>query len=374
MLKPRLTPLIISLLGAFYFFMYPPPSLAVQNPGIERREHLKTISGLEGEAQRLALELLALDLKLKKAGQEREMILINMTSTRKKKDDSAEEYRKSLEMKNQKLKKMGAWLNFQYRYGYLSLLDIVLGSGSLSDLFSRSAAVAVILGRQAKDYKSAADACEASLQMEKTLKDAEYLLELQNRALTEQINNITNLVNQRREFLDEIRRESSQLAHKVASLEKRFIDSLNLMENLTGALDRFSWREVTPDRVLLSPGGILVEVSEQSLNQSFQTSGIKNLEGLSVELEPGLFVLTGRDKNSPSVFTLGCSLSAAGSATPVRLTPKTLSLDGIPVTETVLRKVADESAFYLPIPEEMRSFEMSVIEIHEGKMNIRLSF
>lgn len=374
MVKPVRITIIISFLAAFYIYLYVCPSSAFENPGLERQRHLHAISSLEEDANRLAQELVVLDLRLKKAEQERELIVKELADTRKKKDDAADQYKKSLESKNHSLKKIGLWLNFQYRYGYWSLLDIILGSDSLPDLINRSAAVAIILGRQAKDYKLAADACEVALQTEKAMKDAEEQLNLQNQSLSEQINTIQNISDQRKEFLADIRRNSLELAQKVASMERKFLDSLNLVDFLTSALAKFSWQEVKPDKVSVGSGGILIELTETSVNHSLQASGVKDLEGLSVSLRPGIFILTGRDRNSPSMFSLGGSLVPANGSTAVRLKPKTLSLDGIPVTEEVVREMGTGSSFFLPIPAEANSLKPSRIEISEGKMNIILAF
>lgn len=373
MIKSLRITLIISFITAFYIYLYVYPSSAFQDPGLERQSHLRAISGLEEDANSLAQELVVLDLKLKKAEQERELIIKDLASTREKKDDAADQYKKSLEAQSQSLKKIGLWLNFQYRYGYWSLLDIILGSDSLPDLMNRTAAVAIILGRQAKDYREAAEACAVALQKEKALKEAEEQLNLQNQALSEQIDNIRNISEERKEFLAEIKRNSLDLAQKVASLERKFLASLNLVDFLTNALAKFSWQEVKPDRVSVASGGIVVELTETSLNRSLQSSGVKDLEGLSVSLRPGMFTLTGRDKNSPSMFTLGGSLAPTDDSTAVRLEPKSLSLDGIPVTEEVVREISANSSFNLPIPADVSSLKPSKIDISEGKMNIVLT-
>lgn len=373
MLKSLRITLIISFITAFYIYLNVYPSSAFQDTGLERQRNLQAISGLEEDANRLAQELVVLDLKLKKAEQERELIKKELADTRKKKDDAAGQYKKSLEIQNQSLKKIGLWLNFQYRYGYWSLLDIILGSDSLPDLINRTAAVAIILGRQAKDYRQAAEACAVVLQKEKAMKEAEEQLNLQNQALSEQINNIQNISEERKEFLAEIKRNSLDLARKVASLERKFLESLNLVDFLTNALAKFSWQEVKPDRVTVASGGIVVELTEASLNRSLQASGVKDLEGLSVSLGPGMFTLTGRDKNSPSMFSLGGSLAPTDASTAVRLEPKALSLDGIPVTGDVVREMAANSSFYLPIPADVNSFKPSRIDISEGKMTIILT-
>ncbi len=349
------------------------PSFALQGAGLERQRHLQAISGLDEEAGRLAQELLVLDLKLKKAREEKELIEKDLAITRVQRDQAYEQYKKSLEVKKQSLKKIGLWLNFQYRFGYWSLLDVILGSETLADLVHRSMMAAIILGRQAEDFRTAAKACAASIEREKALAESENRLIRQNRSLADQIDEIQDLSDRRREFLSEIKTRSRELALEVAALERKYLDSLNLVNFLTESLAKYPWQEVKPDRVTVGPGGLVAELSEATLNRSIQASGLKELADLSVGLKPGLFVLTGRDQNSNTAFSLGGALVLSGQSAEVRFEPRTLSLDGVPVTEEVTREIAASLAIYLPIPGNT-GFKPSRIEIRDQIMDITLVF
>ncbi|MFZ5634330.1 MAG: coiled-coil domain-containing protein [Bacillota bacterium] len=368
------TLLIIPALIIVYISINVYPSFAYEDPGLERQKHRQAISALDEEASRLAQELVVLDLKEKKAREESELIKKELENTRIRKNNAAFEYERALEAKKSGLKKMGYWVNFHYRYGYWSLVDVVFGAGSLGDLVNRSLMVAIILGRQSKDYLQAVDSCTAARQREEALREAENQLNSQSKSLAGQIDNIAQLAEQRKEFLAGIKRSSRELALKVASLERKLLDSINLVEFLTGALAKFSWQELEPDRVSFNTGGILVELSETTLNRALQGTGDQDLQGLSVQLKEDLFILTGKDKNSSSTFTLQGLLVPSEASGAVRIDLKLLSLDGIPVTGEVLREVAGNSGFYLPIPEGMRQFEPSRIEIFDGKMGITLRF
>ncbi|MCL6611554.1 MAG: hypothetical protein K6T66_08450 [Peptococcaceae bacterium] len=376
MTGPARSPLIISIISvltAVLISLVVFPALALPDPALERRKSLQDVSGLEEEADRLARELLVLDLKLKKARQDKELAEKELAATRKKKDGAAEEYRRSLEAKNASLKKIGLWVNFHYRYGHWSLVDVILESESLSELAYRSVMAAFILGRQARDYRTASDACTAAGQKEKSLAELENLLILQNRSLEDQIGNIQSLSDRRKEFLAGIKARSRELALQVADLERKFLESLNLVDLLTGALAKFAWYEVKPDRVSVGPGGIRMELSESALNQSLRASGIKELEGFSVKLRPGLFIVNGRDKNSTSTFALEGVLVPSGRSGSVRFEPKTLSLDGVPVAEEVVRELAGSMAIQLAMPLDAFSTP-SRIDIYEEKMAVTLAF
>lgn len=367
------TPIIISVLTAIYIYISVYPSFAIQDTGQERQRHLRAISILEEDAEKLAQELLSYDLKLKKAEGERDLIEKELVNTRIIKDEAISQYKSSLDSKNKALKKISLWVNFQYRYGYWSLLDVIFGADSLPDLISRSMVIAIILDRQGKDFMAAAEACETSRLREKALADLEDRLNHQNQSLAAQIGSIRSLSEERSKYLEEIKSSSRELAVKVAALERKFLSSLKLVDLLTTALAGFSWRDIKPDRVSFRPGGILVELSEATVNRSLQESGLKGLEGLSVNLRDGLFIINGRDNNSTSVFTLAGVLVPSAGSMSVMLSPKSLSLDGIPVEGEIVRELAGSSSFYLPIPEDMSAFKPSRIEITNGKMGITLT-
>ena len=365
--------LIIMVLTAVYLNLCAFPAPATSSPGLERQEHLRQLTGLEQESYRLAQELLVLDLRLKKTGLEIEAIQKDLATTISKKEEAAEKHQESLENQRRSFKKIGRWINFQYRYGHWGLLEVILGSESLSDLINRSLAVSILLERQAADYRKAAENCAALLQSRNTLAELEDRLNRQHQSLAGEMDNLSRLSDQRRQFLEDIQRDSRDLAQRVAYLEKQFLDSLNLVELLSSALAKFAWNEVKPDRVAVRSGGLLVELTEATLNRSLRESGLKDLEGYSVSLRPGLFVIIGRDKNSPSMFALGGTLVPSGQSAAVRLEPSTLDLDGVPVAQEVVRQMAAGSDFQFSLPAQF-NLKPSRIEIKDRAIGITLSF
>ncbi|KJS02458.1 MAG: hypothetical protein VR68_03030 [Peptococcaceae bacterium BRH_c4a] len=366
-------PLIISIIAAiiFYSSIYPSFSRA---EGDQRQKSHQAISVLEGDAYLLTQELLVLDLKQKKAEEKKNLIEKDLIETRQKRNDALDEFNEALEIKKDSLLKVSPWINFQYRYGYWSLLDILIKSSSLSDLLNRSIMVSFILDQQGKTCKQAENACIASLQKEKALNDVVEGLDRRNKALGVQIQDVKKISEQRQEYLEKIKRTSRDLAQQVTLLERKLLSSINLFDLLIGAAARFPWQNVEPDRLWLGPGGVSVEISEKNLNGALQRSPDENLRGLSVNLKQGIFMLTGKDTKSNSTFTLGGTLIPVGENTAVKLGIKSMILDEIPVTTEVLGELAANSGFRLPLPESMKLYKLTGIDISEEKVTISLSY
>ncbi|MFZ5651922.1 MAG: coiled-coil domain-containing protein [Bacillota bacterium] len=362
---------VILSVALFFVSLAASPRLAAPEPGREREKYRQAISGLEADANLLAQEVLALDLKQKKARQKKDAIEKEISSTRAMRDEALEQYNKSLETKKQSLKKIRPWIDFHYRHGYWSLLDIIIGSDSMTDLLNRSMMVSIILSQQVKAYNEAEEARSNSLRKEKSLKESLELLDRQNKSLEEQINEITALTERRVEYFEEIKRTSAELAQKVADLERGFLHTLNLFDFLTGAMANFPWQNMQPDRISMNLSGISLEISESRLNEHLRESGDESLKAISVKLLPGMFNLTGKDSNSFSTFTLGGSLVPTGQSSAVRLDPISMSIDGIPVTGEVLGELA---GFSLPLPDAMKYYKVNRIAIEDQKVVITLSF
>lgn len=367
------TVIIITLLMTFVSLAVC-PRLSATGAANEREVYHQAISGLRADAEVLAQELVALDLKHKKALGKKEIIEKEIMKTREMKDEALEQYNRSLDAKNQSLKKVRPWINFQYRLGYWSLVDAIIGSESMAELVNRSVMVSLILSRQVKSYRDAEEACSESLRREKSLTEALDLLDRQNKSLEEQINQIKYLSDRRLQYYEEIKRSSEELAQKVSDLERKYLQTLNLFDFMTGAMAKFPWQNVEPDRISMGIGGISLEFSESKLNMSLQQSGDEILRDLSVRLFPGMFSLTGKDKNSPSTFTLGGTLVPTGQSSNVQLEPKSLSIDGIPVAGQVLGELAGGKGFNLPLPDAMSYYKVSNIDIQEQKVILTLSF
>lgn len=366
-------PLIISIIAAIivYSGIYPSFTRAGED---QRQKSHQAISVLEGDAYLLTQELLVLDLKQKKAEEKKNLIEKDLIETRQKRKKALDEYNKALEIRKDSLLKVSPWINFQYRYGYWSLLDILIKSSSLSDLLNRSMMVSFILGQQGKAYRQAENACIASLQKEKALNDAVEGLDRQNKALEDQIKDVKYLSEQRQEYLENIKRTSRDLAQQITVLERKLLSSLNLFDSLTGAVARFPWQNVEPDRLWLGLSGVSVEISEKNLNGALQWSPDENLRSLSVNLEPGMFTLSAKDTKSNSTFTLGGSLIPMGEHNAVKLGINSMILDSIPVTPEVLGEMAASSGFRLPLPERMKLYKLTGIDISEEKVTISLSY
>ncbi|HBV95912.1 MAG: hypothetical protein JL50_04650 [Peptococcaceae bacterium BICA1-7] len=363
--------IIISLSTFFLTYCLIYPSGAAP----DYRERLilhQAISGLQSDADVLAQELLALDLKLKKAEQKSELLKKELAITGKKRNEALIQYNKALEAKQHTLAKIRPWINFQYRCGYWSLIDSLLGASSLSDLMDRTMLVSLMLGRQVKDYRAAENAREVSLLKEQALKEAIDQLARQDSELEGQIEEIKIVTGLRKDYLDGIKSNSSELAQKVMVIEARLLYSLELYSFLTGALAKIPWENIKPDRIDIGLGGITLEMSENSLNQSIHSSGDGDLNRLSVDLQKGVFSLLGKDNKSPSTFLLSGSLTPDGSAGAVRLNLQSFSLDGIPVSGKALEELAGNSILQMPLPEDMRPFKVSSMDITEDNFIVKL--
>ncbi|MFZ5645407.1 MAG: coiled-coil domain-containing protein [Bacillota bacterium] len=364
--------LIIPLLTVFFTYLIFPPLFAAPNDEQDRLQLRQSISRLESDANALAQELLVLDLKGKKAEQEKEVLKREIADTKEKKNVAEFEYNTALNNKNETLKKLKPWINFQYRFGYWTLVESILGSSSLYDFINRTMMMSFILGQQVKDYRTAEEACEVSLQKEKALKETIDRLTGQNALLELQIQEIRKLSEYRREYLEEIQRTSSNLAKKVVAIESNLLYSLNLYQFLTGAIAKFPWNDINPDNISFNFEGVVIEMSEKNLNNTLQSSGDEDLKRLSVELSEGVFTLSGIDTKAPSKFSLGGVLVPDSQSSAVRLDPRTLSLNDIPVTKDVLDQLASSSVFQMPIPEDMLSFKVSRIDITDENFIIVL--
>jgi len=117
-----------------------------------------------------------------------------------------------------------------------------------------------------------------------------------------------------------------------------------------------------------------VEISEKNLNGALQWSPDENIRNMSVNLEQGMFTLTGKDSKTNSKFTLGGTLIPVGENTAVKMGIKSMFLDNIPVTSEVLGELAADSRFRLPLPERVKQFKLTGIDISEEKVTISLSY
>lgn len=365
--------LIITLFASSYFYTGKNDVSASENRAVERERYNNQITELDQEANNILQELLLLDLKYKQASQKKDLVEKDLNLALGRRDLARAEYNLSLENRKKSLERVRPWVNFQYRFGYQGLLEIILDSDSVSDLVSRSALVWMVISRQMKAFNEADQACAATLQKEEALRQAVEELNSSRQSLDRQLRDISALAQQREDFLSEVRNNSRELAGKIVSLEQDMLYNLNLFNLLISLVGKFPWEGVQPESITPAAGGIRVVISENSLNQSLQSSGDPDLRNLSVDLRPGTFALDGKGGKSTPSFVLEGALTPCGHSSSVLLDITNFSLDGIPLNNTVLQEFKKDSpVFSPPLPEGMKAFNITGIEIMDNKVALTI--
>jgi hypothetical protein len=178
----------------------------------------------------------------------------------------------------------------------------------------------------------------------------------------------------REAFLAELRRQSSDLAVKVAAVETQWYNSLYSLHYLIVNLNSLPLYTLSPDKSELTRSGLRLEFSDQEINRKLAEMGDANLAGYSVRCYPGRFTVAGpaSEQGGPDFVVEGNFLLAEDER--VRFVPENLTLEGVPVSREVLGYLSSESGMVIDYGAYVEAFRLTAIDIEEGKIAITLGF
>jgi len=176
--------IVFALLQVFCLLAAPPGKQASSEgeaPGAtnpeERLEALARQAELARREGELAAELLDWDVKTESARQEQAQLLLEIQQAEFSLAGAEAGLEESRSRLDEGLEDLGWWVNYLYRYGHGSFLEVILGAKSFSEFIERAGLVFTIISAQAElveEVRERAARLEAQLE---ALRQARALLD-----------------------------------------------------------------------------------------------------------------------------------------------------------------------------------------------------
>jgi len=249
--------------------------------------------------------------------------------------------------------RLGQWLNFFYRYGTVSLLDVVLQARSFDDFVNRLVLVTTILENQAVLWHTAGREAAWYARTLADLQAKEKALAGQEAALAAAVAAIGKQEAEKAAFVASLQAQSAVLAREVLAQESAWVASLKPLTSVLQGLSGLPWDSLSPDSVQFGFSGVTLGFDDATLTRLLDSGGAN----LQYAATPGGVIISGEQNGVP--FALHCGLAVAGPRA-VRLVPTELDLAGLPVQEATLQAVTGGNLTF-ELPDEDPGWKLSAI-------------
>lgn len=335
----------------------------------DRLEALARQAELERREGELAAELLDWDVKIESARQEQEQLLLEIQQAELSLAGAEAGLGESRARLEEGLEDLGWWVNYLYRYGQVSFLEVILEAKNFSEFVERAGMVFAVISAQAELLEEVRERSARLEEQLEALRQARALLDQKNAALAGRIRDMDHYRAGREVFLNELKEQSASLAEEIIKKETLLFRSLDSLHYLLQHLDSLPWQSLTPDTFSLAGRRMRLEFKDQEVNRVFFGQGDPALAGLSVHCTPGLFSISGTAAAGAggAEFKIEGNFETRGKGR-VSFQPGRMYLSGVPVSSEVLGFIAGEEMLEIDFGSFLQGYSLSEIRPEEGRL------
>jgi peptidoglycan hydrolase CwlO-like protein len=371
--KNKFLPVHVLLVTVFFLLLaFTAASGEEQGAGLlkEREAAYGQKSALEEREKQLLADLLDLDVKIESARINQSLLQGEIAEAGHLLEESRAALFLCRERRDENLVSLGQWVNFLYRYGAISYLEVLLQASDFYDFINRLERLKIIVSYQARLFLEAKSLLLQVQEMEQQFNHARIELNTKSQALSSAINEMERLRAGRQVVLEDARKESGTLSESIATAEIEWVRSLKILRYMVEHLDALPWSSLAPENVSLTLSGARLEFSDEQINKTFFAGGAGFAAGLSIESAPGLFTIKGRTSGAEEYSISGEFITSPDGS--VRFQPRQLRLAGIPVSEPVLAFVTSARALSFDPSKLLSGFKLAGLKTARGKLIIAL--
>ncbi|MBU4533782.1 MAG: hypothetical protein KJ650_09185 [Firmicutes bacterium] len=333
------------------------------------------VSAQESTAQEEALvaELLDINLELMRLRQVREAQEENLAEIRGRIRSEQVELAHSEERLRDARARLAVWLRYNYENGRWSYLELLLNTRSFGELISRIEMLQVLMVHEAKLVHEVrrlnAEIRESLAQLGSLYGEAQT----EERLIAAQMRDIEQTKAKRVAFLNEIRKQSAEMADRMIRMEDEWQVSLAPLQGVLKQLSHLLVSELKPDRIRFEGLKVRLEVSDASVNKAIRSANQKPGDKLSVSLVRDAILINGTNAAQKAEFTLSGRLVPTHDGSTVNFSPQSLTINGTAIKAELLPVLSREGSLSFSLGQSFKAFGITDI-IHEpDKVTVTLS-
>ncbi|MDI6600921.1 MAG: hypothetical protein QME46_03985 [Thermoanaerobacteraceae bacterium] len=266
--------------------------------------------------------------------------------------------------------KLRYWYRFLYTDGNISLLEAILNSRDIPDLFSRIYYIESIQEYYLSHLKQLNTLKEDKEKLSSELALRQKDLESVRDDLESTIENIQRLISVKQKLYqmaltdENIRMQIEQ----GESLLQRF----EVLNYLITHLSDLPWESIEPSSVKVNPlfSGASATIDEKAIDDVIHSD--ENLKDVSLHITRNGFVIEGPSSDRLSRFTMEGGIRLSDNNT-INFIPGRLTLDSVTIENEGLENILNSSELNLTLPPLPFNLKVESLELNDGYITLDLT-
>jgi len=348
------------------------PDAPPESPPAARAQPLagKPEKSLAASEQALLNELLKLDLQLAEYGQESSRLAARLEENRQlaaKTETALAQTRRRL---TEERRRLGGLLDFSYRCGPLSYLDVLLGARTFAEFVNQSFYLSAIISRQAKIIRETRRLAETERAELTRLQELQETMEKDQELLARTVAQTEKLRAGRQQFLADVRRQSAELAARLALVEAQWQKVILGLRATMRKVSALPPGQLMPDRLSFAGGKFHAEIGAAALNRLLAAAGENALKNLKVTITPAGVVISGAVRQPEASFSLQGNFVPAPGGQRVDFSPEALEINNTPVEKDLLAALTGAQGISWDLGESFPALRVLEIKPQENQITI----
>ena len=332
-----------------------------------------TVEELNAQEETLVAELLSINLELMQLRQVREAQEQNLAEIRGKIRTEQAQLARSEERLAEARVRLAVWLRYHYENGRWSYLELLLDTRSFGEFVSRMEMLQFLIVHEAV-LVNEVRALNAELKEKLAgLRRLYAEARAEEHRIAAQMQEIEKTKAKRVAFLDDIRKQSAELADRMTRMEDQWQASLAPLQDVLKQLSHLLVSELKPDRIRFEGRNVRLEVSAQSVNKAIRSANQKPGDKLSVSLAQDAVLINGENAAQQAKFTLAGKLVPTRDGITVIFRPRSLTINGTAIKAELLPLLNREGSLSFSLGQSFRAFAITDIRHEPDKVVVILS-
>jgi len=271
-------------------------------------------------------------------------------------------------------KELGKWVEFTYRYGYVSITDVLVSSSDFNDFINRSYLLWAIMDQQSLAFqhnRALRNQVEEKLNLISTINDT---IARDMSQLEKKVTELQRTEQDLAQFLSHLRNQSAALEARLNALSQQWAEVTGLTSGIIHRLSTLPMEEFSPDGIKFSFSGMRLEYSDATINRAVKMVSPDPATGINVHIKPELITISGRTGNQGVSFDVKGNFAITPDKKKIIFVPRSITVNENTLEGNMLQIILDNSDLTWDITRYYPKLSITSFSNGNGKITFNLRY
>ena len=271
-------------------------------------------------------------------------------------------------------KELGRWVEFTYRYGYVSITDVLVSSSDFNDFINRSFLLLAIMDQQALAFQHNRDLMNQAEEKISQISAIKDTIARDKSQLEKRITALQKTETELARFLSDLSSQSAELEARLSLLSQQWTEVTSLTSGIIHRLSTLSVDEFTPDGIKFSFGGMRLEYSDATINRAVKIVSTDPATGINVHIKPELITISGRTGSQGVSFDVKGNFEITPDKKKIIFVPRSITVNKNTLEGYMLEIILDNSDLIWDITRYYPNLSITSFSNGNGTITFNLRY